>query len=606
MLKLFVFLSFVFNSYIAAPVLLSEIISSKFSSLSNGKKEDVLSVDVDAVIDESISLNDISYHLLGIGSVLLEGSALLEKKSLFNLNNSTLSLGNLTLKIPESDCLASVGKSSMFEMAQVFLEGCLSQQNLFMVNGGSVALKNVYVKTDSSIISFVKTEELGSNLEVVGMTLNSSKVCGNKALLYSSHTEVKGCSFTNITSDSFFSYEQDNNNPSYIERVSHNSFYNCESVFNGLLLTMDLSYKYISNNNTYKRTLGIHRYGHVYYNGNEGSFDSDWFDNCVCNETAGGGLFFEGEDLNIKGCYFLECESVNYGGGVCYYPYKSSGLFKIQTSDFENCTCNGSGGAICSNEGKISMNKCRFLNCYTRKNKEQFGGSIEIFEINGGSGSYINNCFFDNSEAEDGGSIYINSISNSLKISNCTFFNSTAFTGGSIGIYKPRRGDIIINFCAFKNSDSKYKMGYDIYVDYESSCFNKSSISNCYTNTQTNSLFMGENVTSEVLHYIENPEDSAGCTSDIIHNYQNTQNNDTAEFIWIIIAVVAVVAIVVVIVIVCYCRGCLCFGRCKHKSRDEASNYSGGGNTNDYQNTNAQQDTQSQNMAYVAYPSAYN
>lgn len=557
MLKIFIFLALIFNSSIAAPVFLSEIISSKINPLSNRKNEDTLSVDVNAIIDESILLNDVSRKLLGIGKVSLEGSSLLKKKSLFSLSNSTLSVGAFTLKISESNYIASINKSSMVEMIQVILEGCLSKNNLFLVNGGSVVLKNVYINTDSNIMSFVKTEELGSNLEVIGLALNSNKVCGSDALLYSTHTEVKDCTFTNITSDSSFTYNSDNATSSYSSGVSCSSFSDCENVFQGLILSMDLTNTYISNNNTYKRTLGEHRERQFYCNSILAIFDCDWFDGCSSKYEPGGGLLFRGMDLTVKGCYFLKCKCVEHGGGILYHPSQHPTSFEMHTTDFENCSCDGSGGAVCCDEGKISINKCRFLNCYTEKSEEQYGGAIEIIEIDTGSESIISNCFFNNSKSNDGGSIYIDSISHNLEILNCTFFNSYGLKGGSIELNKPTCDCINISYCAFKNSSSEYKIGFDIYVDIESSCFNKSSIINCYTNTEINSLFMGANISSEVLLYDANPEGLAGCSSDIINNYQNKKNNHTQIFVWIIVGSVVFITIIIAVVgVLCVCGCC--------------------------------------------------
>lgn len=597
MLKLIIFLAFALKSYIAAPVLLSEIISNKINYSSNKKNEDILSINVNAIIDVSVLLNDVSRKLLGSGSVSLEGSSLLKKESLFNLYNSSLSVGSLTLKIPESNYIASINKSSMFEMAQVILEGYLSKSNLFRVNGGSVVLMNVCISTDSSIMSFVKSEELGSNLKVVGMTLNSNEVCGNEALLYSTNTEVKDSSFSNITSHSSFSYKPDEFSPSDIERVSSNTFYNCENVFKGLILTMDMSREYISNNNTYKKTLGLHRSAHYYYGSGSHSFDSDFFDGSTSYEEAGGAIFFEGKSLTIKGCYFYDCTAYSYGGAICFNPSSSSGNLKIQTSDFESCYLQGSGGAIYIRNGGQNIYKCRFLTCFTQGSTEPYGGAICVESVSKSDGCTISNCYFNNSISTLGGGISSNTLSYSFYITNTTFTNNQGYEGGAIDVHIPGN-PITVTYCAFKNNKASHQKGYDIYAESKTNYFNESSITNSYTNVDKNSTYIDGHVVCEGFQYNEMPEDLSGCPHEIVIDYVNTENNNTGMIIGIVFGVVGVIVAIVVTIILCYCCDCCCFDSSKH-----ISNSSGSGTYNETNNTTPmQQEEPPQNIAYVADP----
>lgn len=597
MLKLIIFLALALKSYIAAPVLLSEIISNKIDYLSNGKKEDILSINVNAIIDDSILLNDVSRKLLGSGSVSLEGSSLLKKKSLFNLSNSSLSVGSLTLKVPESNCIASINKSSVFEMAQVILEGYLSKSNLFRVNGGSVVLMNVCICTDSSIMSFVKTEELGSNLKVVGMTLNSNEVCGNEALLYSIHTEVKDSSFANITSHSSFSYKPDEFNPSDIERVSSNTFYNCENVFKGLILTMDMSHEYISNNNTYKKTLGLHRSAHYYYGSGSHSFENDFFDGPISYDEAGGAIFFEGKSLTVRGCLFYDCTAYACGGAIYFNPSSSSGNLKIQTSDFEKCYLEGAGGAIYIRNGGQNIFKCRFLECFTQGSDDPYGGAITVKSVSKTDGCTISNCYFNGSISTYGGGISSDTLTYGFYITNTTFTGNQGLLGGAINLYIPGSA-VDITYCAFKNNRATNQKGYDIYAESETTYFNESSISYSYTNIDKNSVFIGGNVVCEGLQYSETPEDLSGCPYEVVAYYVNTNNNTTGMIIGIVFGVIGLIGGIIAIIIICYCCDCCCFDSSRHVSSSSSSNtYDNANNT-----TPMQPEEAPQNIAYVADP----
>lgn len=207
------------------------------------------------------------------------------------------------------------------------------------------------------------------------------------------------------------------------------------------------------------------------------------FVNCVAGQGGGAISLYKGSTV-LNDCFFLRCNVSYFGydvhendGGAIHVTL---GNLEVYNSQFENCSANGSGGAINMRSGSIVG--CTFVLC-----SADVSGAITA------DNALIRNCTFDENSATDGGALgfvcdsqnavidcifkknyarttdhsigtggAISPASSYCNITNCSFMNNSADMGDSIYLYPLNRSSpqfIFISNCTFdenKNEDIIY------------------------------------------------------------------------------------------------------------------------------------------------------
>lgn len=181
--------------------------------------------------------------------------------------------------------------------------------------------------------------------------------------------------------------------------------------------------------------------------------------------SYGGGLFFDGGDLTVSGCWFL-ANSALYGGAVCILestPVISNCYFggnralsdggavyvdlgsdpRISASVFEYNQAAYAGGAVRAVTSAPSIISCKFWG-----NRAQYGGAVQHYES---TGPILANCLLNGNVATGYGGAIHNTNSSPFVI-NCTVVGNSAELGGGLLGWAPSLATVV-NSIFWGNSD---------------------------------------------------------------------------------------------------------------------------------------------------------
>ena len=256
-----------------------------------------------------------------------------------------------------------------------------------------------------------------------------------------------------------------------------------------------------------------------------------------CSSQMGGAIYKEKnvvDCIDVVGCSFIDCSSINYGGAIyeadnvvgCNFTHCFGigdanwgaaiyGGSVVSNCNFINCSNNNVGGAIYDADEVIDCNFkqctsrngaairsaqnvkcCSFIDCSSPITEEytSVGGAIDD-AVN------VVNCYFRNCSARKGGAIY-----DANNVDGCIFIGCSADEGGAI--YEPRNvtnsnftnnvadkgGAMYIDYyynpiitnCNFKDSSKNGQLFFYRYLTYYCDSYSRCTLSNL--NFESNEL----------------------------------------------------------------------------------------------------------------------
>lgn len=184
------------------------------------------------------------------------------------------------------------------------------------------------------------------------------------------------------------------------------------------------------------------------------NIDSVTLQNSI-NSAKGGAIYVDGAKLNATNCNFINNSAANGGAIAAGVP---AGRITIDKCIFKNNNATQSGGAI-HTVATIDITKSEFSDNFAKN-----GGAI--CNTDGGVIRIYSNTLFKSNNAENGGAVWINGLTN---INNTKFVSNSATSNGG-GIYYTTtvntRSLSVENSIFEKNSCSD--LGNEIYADINS------------------------------------------------------------------------------------------------------------------------------------------
>ena len=294
--------------------------------------------------------------------------------------------------------------------------------------GDTIVLTGKYYKytgTTQNNNAIIITKTIDGN----GTIIDGNNLARAFTLQNQNHITIKNINFINT----------------YTKSVSHDnsgSAINIQKCTD--ILIENCTFNNTRNNNTIGGAILITRTNYT-------SINNCNFSN-IANGHSGGAIDFYGSGTNfynnVVNCNFYNISGSN-GGAIEYYTANST----VKNCTFDKCYANTGdssfGGAIALFQGcpYNNITDCNFTNC---KSKSNYGGAIAI---QSGEFCLIDNCYFENCTASNGGAIQSQSVNST--ISNCIFINNSAnLTNGLGGALRFNGQYGRIENCIFTNNNA--------------------------------------------------------------------------------------------------------------------------------------------------------
>lgn len=396
------------------------------------------------------------------------------------INNSTFV--NCYSTAPENDA----GGALNLHESTVF--NCIFVNCLANSHGGVVRLYDDFNITKCRFIncsSHWASALLLLNKGIVSDCMFENCFSNNSAILWSGEYEasIVNCTFINCLSNEYCGAIDMSGSD---KKILDCNFINCSAINAGGAIYWHANGT-ISNCN-FTNCSSAEGGGAIW--GTSGSVYNCIFKNCYT--TGGTSSAIWGISGSVYNCSFISCTG---GGGAIWTDYCN-----VSYSSFENCEvgitgdnnhifkCNftnchsNSAGAVDVGPNS-SVLKCNFLNCFANDR----GGAVMI----GGSNVNVNDCSFVNCSAHTGGSIAFQNGNNGklIEISNCNFENSLAQEGAAISI--DSCFDFIISKCNFSNCNSTNIAGA-VYINSINGTLSDCSFIKCTAEDKGGAIFISE------------------------------------------------------------------------------------------------------------------
>lgn len=294
-----------------------------------------------------------------------------------------------------------------------------NNKDLFKFTGKNVHLKNlvlkgkIYIEKDATCIIEKSTIEVGKIINEGELIISNCTFTNNyeTALLNHNLLTLKNSHFK----DNFKAIRNYNGELKVIDSYFTN---NKTAIVNKSTLTL--------KNALFKDNYGLN--GGAVYNYNEDAiieiFNSKFIHN---NAKSGGALYNQSGLIRINNCNFIENHSKK-GAAIT----NIEGTITINDTTFHKNNADNYGGAIYSQQEKINIKKCNFIENSAELSEIGYGGAIYAADIYGFDfeSIIISNSSFKNNNAIMGGAIYNRT---KLILNDVIFENNSAYeSGGAI------------------------------------------------------------------------------------------------------------------------------------------------------------------------------
>lgn len=162
---------------------------------------------------------------------------------------------------------------------------------------------------------------------------------------------------------------------------------------------------------------------------------------------------FNPDNLIIRNCEFGSNESVDFGGGACYF---SGASYTIDSCTFLGNISANSAGAIFSTG---SNREYIIDNCFFGLNSANYGGAMTNYGEN--TIANISNCEFLNNTAGTGGASMNCGFKAQVNISDCSFRGGMASVGGAVSVQNDSTTVVIRN--SFISGNESTNSGGGVY-----------------------------------------------------------------------------------------------------------------------------------------------
>ena len=163
----------------------------------------------------------------------------------------------------------------------------------------------------------------------------------------------------------------------------------------------------------------------------------------------GGAVVWQGVNGTLTSCNFSDC--TGSGGSAVNWDAPNG---TISNCIFSNNGLDYGCGALCLNDGFISVFNCQFIANYAPR-----GGAL--YTTSNSFNCSVKGCLFKNNNATDdmGGAVMVDDGTSNLTIADCNFTNNNVFSGNGGAIFAFCFNDLSIIDCIFKDNLAADKGG---------------------------------------------------------------------------------------------------------------------------------------------------
>ena len=199
-----------------------------------------LTVDQNAFLTSTLNLANTQLDLLAIDPLLSLFSVFSSELHVFNLENSTMNVSSLTIRLLSQQTMASVNLSSSLHLNHVSILTQTATVPILRTTGGTIHLNMIRVSNSGNSHYFPNLVEC-DNGGIISLSSSSFQhmLLGTEAPFFGSTSaeavSIDACIFTNVSHNSNFLHDDITKHPNQID-ISSNRFSLCSDVFYGGLL----------------------------------------------------------------------------------------------------------------------------------------------------------------------------------------------------------------------------------------------------------------------------------------------------------------------------------------------------------------------------------